>query len=246
MSVLSQSLNKQDGGLRFGAEHYYASSDAETFTKPASTFDLIINTVSALIAGPVAGKASVLVSKAVGNVGSRAAVSNVAAQAGARLSQAASHIHPAVGNYVTQLPGRQIVTDIVSDSTVDALANTATHGLTTDEHNLRGYLGAFVEGGTSAGLSVPARQMLPSSGAFAQGTEHIVAAGTSMVGSYVGNEASGEKQDALELLFTGGTSAVGSHFSAPGGSAFMDHHGEAILENGEQIAEQNGLLPWAK
>ncbi|MBP3044449.1 NAD(P)-dependent alcohol dehydrogenase [Arthrobacter jiangjiafuii] len=47
VTVLSQSLNKQDDGLRFGAEHYYATSDAETFKKLANTFDLIINTVSA-------------------------------------------------------------------------------------------------------------------------------------------------------------------------------------------------------
>jgi alcohol dehydrogenase (NADP+) len=32
-----------------GADHYYASSDPETFTKLAGTFDLIINTVSAAI-----------------------------------------------------------------------------------------------------------------------------------------------------------------------------------------------------
>jgi len=47
VTVLSQSLNKQDDGLRFGAEHYYATSDAGTFEKLANTFDLIINTVSA-------------------------------------------------------------------------------------------------------------------------------------------------------------------------------------------------------
>ncbi|MFJ7750787.1 NAD(P)-dependent alcohol dehydrogenase [Arthrobacter sp. NPDC097144] len=47
VTVLSQSLNKQEDGLRFGAEHYYATSDAGTFEKLANTFDLIINTVSA-------------------------------------------------------------------------------------------------------------------------------------------------------------------------------------------------------
>ena len=47
VTVLSQTLNKQDDGLRFGAEHYYATSDAATFEKLANSFDLIINTVSA-------------------------------------------------------------------------------------------------------------------------------------------------------------------------------------------------------
>ena len=49
VTVLSQSLKKQDDGLRLGADHYYATSDAETFGKLAATFDLIVNTVSATI-----------------------------------------------------------------------------------------------------------------------------------------------------------------------------------------------------
>ncbi|SIQ33011.1 uncharacterized zinc-type alcohol dehydrogenase-like protein [Rhizobium sp. RU35A] len=47
ITVLSQSLSKKDDGLKFGAKDYYATSDAETFTKLAGTFDLIICTVSA-------------------------------------------------------------------------------------------------------------------------------------------------------------------------------------------------------
>ena len=49
VTVLSQSLSKQEDGLRFGADHYYATSDAATFTSLANSFDLIINTVSAKI-----------------------------------------------------------------------------------------------------------------------------------------------------------------------------------------------------
>ena len=49
VTVLSQSLSKQDDGKRFGAEHYYATSDPDTFKQLESTFDLIINTVSAKI-----------------------------------------------------------------------------------------------------------------------------------------------------------------------------------------------------
>lgn len=49
VTVLSQTLNKKDDGLEFGADHYYATSDPETFKKLARTFDLIINTVSAKI-----------------------------------------------------------------------------------------------------------------------------------------------------------------------------------------------------
>jgi len=47
VTVLSQSLSKQADGKRFGASHYYATSDPETFTKLAGQFDLIVNTVSA-------------------------------------------------------------------------------------------------------------------------------------------------------------------------------------------------------
>jgi alcohol dehydrogenase (NADP+) len=47
VTVLSQSLSKQDDGKAFGADHYYATSDPETFDKLAASFDLIINTVSA-------------------------------------------------------------------------------------------------------------------------------------------------------------------------------------------------------
>ena len=47
VTVLSQSLSKQEDGLRFGAAHYYATNDPETFTKLENQFDLIINTVGA-------------------------------------------------------------------------------------------------------------------------------------------------------------------------------------------------------
>jgi len=49
VTVLSQSLSKQEDGLRLGADHYYATSDPATFETLANTFDLIINSVSALI-----------------------------------------------------------------------------------------------------------------------------------------------------------------------------------------------------
>jgi len=49
VTVLSQSLSKKDDGLAFGANAYYATSDAETFKTLAGTFDLILCTVSAEI-----------------------------------------------------------------------------------------------------------------------------------------------------------------------------------------------------
>jgi uncharacterized zinc-type alcohol dehydrogenase-like protein len=49
VTVLSQTLSKEDDGKRFGAEYYYATSDPDTFKQLANTFDLIINTVSAKI-----------------------------------------------------------------------------------------------------------------------------------------------------------------------------------------------------
>lgn len=47
VTVLSQSLRKQDDGLKLGADHYYATSDEKTFKELAGTFDLILSTVSA-------------------------------------------------------------------------------------------------------------------------------------------------------------------------------------------------------
>ncbi|MFF1261229.1 NAD(P)-dependent alcohol dehydrogenase [Streptomyces sp. NPDC058321] len=47
VTVLSQSLKKQEDALRLGADHFYATSDPDTFTALAGRFDVIINTVSA-------------------------------------------------------------------------------------------------------------------------------------------------------------------------------------------------------
>src|SRR6476620_7246702 len=49
VTVLSQSLKKQEDGLRLGADAYYATSDRTTFKQLAGRFDLIVNTVSAAI-----------------------------------------------------------------------------------------------------------------------------------------------------------------------------------------------------
>jgi len=49
VTVLSQSLKKQEDGLRLGADDYYATSDPATFDELAGRFDLIVNTVSAKI-----------------------------------------------------------------------------------------------------------------------------------------------------------------------------------------------------
>ncbi len=47
VTVLSQSTKKAADAKRLGADHFYATSDAETFKKLQGHFDLIINTVSA-------------------------------------------------------------------------------------------------------------------------------------------------------------------------------------------------------
>jgi uncharacterized zinc-type alcohol dehydrogenase-like protein len=49
VTVLSQSLKKQEDGLRLGADDYRATSDPDTFQALAGRFDLIVNTVSAAI-----------------------------------------------------------------------------------------------------------------------------------------------------------------------------------------------------
>jgi uncharacterized zinc-type alcohol dehydrogenase-like protein len=49
VTVLSQSLRKEEDGLKLGAEAYYATSDDATFDELAGRFDLIINTVSAAL-----------------------------------------------------------------------------------------------------------------------------------------------------------------------------------------------------
>ncbi|HJQ07742.1 MAG TPA: NAD(P)-dependent alcohol dehydrogenase [Nocardioides sp.] len=47
VTVLSQSLKKQEDGIRLGATDYFATSDPDTFRTLRGRFDLIINTVSA-------------------------------------------------------------------------------------------------------------------------------------------------------------------------------------------------------
>ncbi|MDQ6728794.1 MAG: zinc-binding dehydrogenase, partial [Actinomycetota bacterium] len=47
VTVLSQTLNKEQDGRKLGADHFYATSDKETFKKLRGHFDLIVNTVSA-------------------------------------------------------------------------------------------------------------------------------------------------------------------------------------------------------
>ena len=47
VTVLSQSLKKQEDGLKLGAEHYFATGDESTFETLKGHFDLILNTVSA-------------------------------------------------------------------------------------------------------------------------------------------------------------------------------------------------------
>ena len=49
VTVLSRTLSKKVEGLQLGASEYYATEDPETFEKLAGKFDLIINTVSAVI-----------------------------------------------------------------------------------------------------------------------------------------------------------------------------------------------------
>ena len=49
VTVLSQSLKREDDALRLGASRCYATSDVETFGQLAGTFDLIVNTVSATV-----------------------------------------------------------------------------------------------------------------------------------------------------------------------------------------------------
>ncbi|WP_345285094.1 NAD(P)-dependent alcohol dehydrogenase [Streptomyces gulbargensis] len=47
VTVLSQSLKKQEDGLRLGADHFHATADPATFETLAGTFDLVVSTVSA-------------------------------------------------------------------------------------------------------------------------------------------------------------------------------------------------------
>ncbi|MGO8718091.1 MAG: NAD(P)-dependent alcohol dehydrogenase [Acidobacteriaceae bacterium] len=47
VTVLSHSSGKRQDAQRLGADHFYATSDPETFQKLKESFDLIVNTVSA-------------------------------------------------------------------------------------------------------------------------------------------------------------------------------------------------------
>ncbi|MCW2529519.1 MAG: Alcohol dehydrogenase GroES domain protein [Pseudonocardiales bacterium] len=47
VTVLSQTMAKQDDATKLGADHFYATGDKATFKQLAGRFDLIVNTVSA-------------------------------------------------------------------------------------------------------------------------------------------------------------------------------------------------------
>ncbi|MBT2728142.1 NAD(P)-dependent alcohol dehydrogenase [Bacillus sp. ISL-75] len=47
VTALSQTMNKKEEALGFGADHYFATNDPATFTELSGRFDLILNTVSA-------------------------------------------------------------------------------------------------------------------------------------------------------------------------------------------------------
>lgn len=49
VTVLSHSSKKEEDAKRLGADHFYATSDPEIFKKLENSFDLIINTVSAIV-----------------------------------------------------------------------------------------------------------------------------------------------------------------------------------------------------
>ena len=49
VTVLSQTLTKKDDGIRLGAEDYFATSDPATFEVLRNRFDVVLNTVSAVI-----------------------------------------------------------------------------------------------------------------------------------------------------------------------------------------------------
>ena len=68
VTVLSQSLKKQEDGLKLGATDYYATSDESTFDVLRGKFDIILNTVSAKL--PIDAYLSLLkVGGAMVNVG---------------------------------------------------------------------------------------------------------------------------------------------------------------------------------
>ena len=68
VTVLSQSLKKQEDGLRLGAKDYYATGDESTFETLAGRFDVILNTVAAPL--PIDAYLSILrVGGAMVNVG---------------------------------------------------------------------------------------------------------------------------------------------------------------------------------
>jgi uncharacterized zinc-type alcohol dehydrogenase-like protein len=49
VTVLSRTLDKKEQGLQLGADSYYATTDPETFKALAGSFDMILNTVSAVV-----------------------------------------------------------------------------------------------------------------------------------------------------------------------------------------------------
>ncbi len=49
VSVLSQSMKKQEDALRLGADHFHATGEEGTFQRLARSFDLVLSTISASV-----------------------------------------------------------------------------------------------------------------------------------------------------------------------------------------------------
>jgi uncharacterized zinc-type alcohol dehydrogenase-like protein len=49
VTVLSQTLSKRDDAIKLGADHFYATSEEQSFETLAGSLDLIVNTVSATL-----------------------------------------------------------------------------------------------------------------------------------------------------------------------------------------------------
>ena len=113
VTVLSQSLKKQEDGLALGATDYRATSDDETFTDLRGKFDLILNTVSADL--PIKKYLSLLAPEGtLVNVGAPAEPFEVPAFALIGGSKALA------GSNIGGIPGTQEMLDFCADKGIGA------------------------------------------------------------------------------------------------------------------------------
>ena len=123
------------GGQGLGMALIGAGADAVYQKITTGTVDwqqVAITGVVGVVAGPVAGKISGAISTGVGKAAATQMGTAITTKVGSAVTAGATKLGPKVGGYVTQLPGREMAKDLVSETVSGGVNNAAVYAMTTD------------------------------------------------------------------------------------------------------------------